>query len=65
MYICICNALSDRQFLQALKDAHGVTSVEELYVRTSGGITPRCGRCLETVREMLESARDITAEAAE
>jgi bacterioferritin-associated ferredoxin len=49
MYICICNAISDRDFLAhaAEKDC----TVSTLY--RSLGIRPRCGRCVPYVKQLL------------
>jgi bacterioferritin-associated ferredoxin len=54
--ICSCNVLSEEQIMAALKRSARVKS------RTPGeayrclGCAPRCGRCLASVRALLEKA---------
>jgi bacterioferritin-associated ferredoxin len=55
MYVCLCNALTDRQLRQHL--ARGVRSVSMLY--RACGTEPQCGKCVPLVRQMLrEDAGD-------
>ncbi len=55
MYLCICNAITDRQ-----ARAHGAApagtagySVSAFY--RALGVKPKCGKCARGVREMLDS----------
>jgi bacterioferritin-associated ferredoxin len=51
MYVCVCNALSDRDLR-----AHGAgegCSVAMVY--RALGVKPQCGKCVSFVREMLRS----------
>lgn len=55
MYICICNALKDKDLVAA---ASGDTrSVADVFRRC--GRRPQCGKCLPEVAEMIDSARDL------
>jgi bacterioferritin-associated ferredoxin len=61
MYICLCNAITDRDFL-----AHAVEkdcTVSTLY--RSLGIKPRCGRCVPYVKQLLLRAVEIPHPQAE
>ncbi|MFN0024366.1 MAG: bacterioferritin-associated ferredoxin [Parvularculaceae bacterium] len=52
MYICICNALKDRQIKA---EASGAKSVGEVFRRC--GTRPQCGKCLPDIAKMIEEAR--------
>jgi bacterioferritin-associated ferredoxin len=52
MYVCICNALKDRQLAAAAKDAK---SVGEVFRRCAA--RPQCGKCLPDVAELIDAAR--------
>jgi bacterioferritin-associated ferredoxin len=56
MYICLCNALTDRDVRNS---AEGGCSVAMVY--RSLGCEPRCGKCVPFVRQMLRE----TAPAAQ
>ncbi|MEK7265045.1 MAG: (2Fe-2S)-binding protein [Pseudomonadota bacterium] len=55
MYVCICNALSDRRLETAATDAK---SVGEVFRRCDA--RPQCGKCLPDVAKMIEAARAQT-----
>lgn len=52
MYICICNAVTDREIQQAI--AEGAESVKDLRERLL--VTGCCGSCLPSVQEFLEQS---------
>ena len=53
MYVCICNALKDKQMSAAAgDDAH---TVAEVFKRC--GARPKCGKCLPDVAELIEERR--------
>lgn len=52
MYVCICNALKDRQIKAEASD---VKSVGEVFRRC--GARPQCGKCLPDIAKMIEDAR--------
>lgn len=52
MYVCICNAVTDRQIRQAADD--GVCSMAELSRRT--GCADCCGSCADLASEILDAA---------
>lgn len=56
MYVCVCNALSERQVKQAVRQ--GVRHAAEVYKHFS--VHPRCGRCIPYVREILTLYREKT-----
>jgi bacterioferritin-associated ferredoxin len=52
MFVCICNALRDRDLAEAAGDAR---SVADVFRRC--GRRPQCGKCLPDVAQMIEDAR--------
>ncbi|MEZ5921868.1 MAG: (2Fe-2S)-binding protein [Parvularculaceae bacterium] len=52
MYVCICNALNDRELAGAAK---GAKSVGEVFRRC--GKRPQCGKCLNDIAGMIEDDR--------
>ena len=52
MYICICNAITDKAVEKCAQE--GARSVEDLSARL--GVGTGCGRCLECARELLVEA---------
>ncbi|MCA8889449.1 MAG: (2Fe-2S)-binding protein [Parvularculaceae bacterium] len=57
MYVCICNALKDRELAEAANDARGVADV---FKRC--GRRPQCGKCLPDVAQMIEDRRPVKTE---
>jgi bacterioferritin-associated ferredoxin len=56
MYVCLCNALTERQVRHAASTSDG--SAESVY--RSFGTQPKCGKCVPTVECIL---RDLMAKA--
>lgn len=56
MYICICNALSDRELKDAVAQGHGC--VDDVY--RACGAERQCGSCAEDIAEMMRDHRDET-----
>jgi bacterioferritin-associated ferredoxin len=54
MYVCICNAIRDRDVEAAA--AEGATKPEQVFARQ--GCSRRCGRCVETMAELLDEAAE-------
>ncbi len=52
MYICICNALRDRELAAA---SGGARSVADVFRRC--GRRPQCGKCLPDVAQIIETSR--------
>ena len=50
MYVCNCNAITDKQAEQAICD--GCTSPADIYARC--GTQPKCGRCKVRLAHMLD-----------
>lgn len=51
MYVCVCNAVTEQQILQAITD--GAETIAQL--REELKVTGCCGMCIETVRECLQT----------
>jgi bacterioferritin-associated ferredoxin len=59
MYVCNCNALTDKQIREALaKRPRDVAAVYRYY-----DCAPQCGRCVPEVRELLKQAREAKVAA--
>ncbi|HEY0178253.1 MAG TPA: (2Fe-2S)-binding protein [Dokdonella sp.] len=56
MYVCLCNAVTDRAIREAA--AAGVRTFAELSVRT--GCSSCCGSCEDLAREIFEGAHGRT-----
>ena len=54
MYVCLCNALTDRDLLP--HTATGTSSVSMVY--QACGCRPQCGKCVPMVRQMLRESGD-------
>ncbi|MBD3618703.1 MAG: bacterioferritin-associated ferredoxin [Chromatiales bacterium] len=54
MYVCVCNAVTDRQIRRAA--ARGATTVEDLSRELK--VATCCGRCRDCARGVLEEALD-------
>ncbi len=54
MYICVCNAVNERQIEQAA--AEGVRSIKGLCMATRAGTC--CGKCLPEAKRVLDSVID-------
>ena len=57
MYVCLCNAITDRDF-RAQCDA---TATVSTMFRTLGA-APQCGKCVPMVRDMLRQTVSAPAE---
>lgn len=55
MYVCICNAIRDREIADAALGS--APTVAEVFRRV--GRRPQCGKCLPDVAQMIEDARLI------
>lgn len=53
MYICICNAITDRQITASV--ARGATTLADL--QADLGVATNCGCCAETAQEYLPGGR--------
>lgn len=53
MYICICNALREKQLAAA---SNGAVAVSDVFRRC--GARPKCGKCLPDVAQLIQRARD-------
>ncbi|MGV0954099.1 MAG: (2Fe-2S)-binding protein [Fluviibacter sp.] len=53
MYICICNAVTDRHIEQAVQD--GARTLEDLHTQLAVG--SQCGNCKSCAKECLRDAQ--------
>jgi bacterioferritin-associated ferredoxin len=58
MYVCLCNALTDRDLRPHISDGSSVSMVYR-----ACGCQPQCGKCVPFVREMVR--RSAAAGAGE
>ncbi|MBV9825958.1 MAG: (2Fe-2S)-binding protein [Alphaproteobacteria bacterium] len=59
MYICLCNALTDRDLRSRITGDGASVSM----VYRACGCTPQCGKCVPMVRDMLREACQGAASA--
>ena len=53
MFVCLCNAITDRQIKDAVDHGvHDVTQLEELW-----GVGAGCGTCREFAQELIDTRR--------
>ena len=62
MYLCICNAITDRQARSHGAASGGTTGCSVSAFYRALGVKPKCGKCARGVREMLD-AQAISGEA--
>jgi bacterioferritin-associated ferredoxin len=56
MYVCVCNAVNDRQVREALEE--GWNSLSSLRQRL--GYNSSCGRCTGCLRKMIETHQSVS-----
>lgn len=54
MYVCICNALKDRELAAAARDE--ARSVADVFRKC--GRRPQCGKCLPDIARLIDDARN-------
>ncbi|MGZ5031009.1 MAG: (2Fe-2S)-binding protein [Methylobacter sp.] len=59
MYVCICQAVTDREIHQAARN--GARTLRDL--RRDLGVGVDCGRCASCARQCLKSAREDAQES--
>jgi bacterioferritin-associated ferredoxin len=59
MYVCICQAVTDREIHQAARN--GARTLRDL--RRDLGVGVDCGRCASCARECLKSAKEDSHES--
>jgi len=62
VYICICNAVTERDIRQCVSSC-GACSLEDL--QRELGVAAGCGCCRETAQSMLPVPSNITSVSAE
>jgi bacterioferritin-associated ferredoxin len=60
MYICICNAIREKDLRAAARTCSG--DVDAVY--ESLGFRPQCGQCLDEATDILIEERGLVAERA-
>ncbi len=56
MYVCVCNAYSEKQILKAVVEG-GAKSVKDAYAML--GCQPQCGQCCRFARYLIKSAKRL------
>ena len=56
MYVCVCNAITDKQIRKAAKA--GVRTIRDLQSKL--GVATGCGACTEVASEILQETRQQT-----
>lgn len=51
MYVCICQGITDRQIIDAIAQGHDSTAA----IAATLGAGSCCGRCCETVENLVEA----------
>jgi bacterioferritin-associated ferredoxin len=54
--VCSCNVLSEAQILESLKREEAMRPRSAAQAYRCLGCAPRCGRCVQTVRALVERA---------
>lgn len=57
MYVCLCNAISDKKMTAVITD--DTRHVGDVF--RSCGHRPQCGKCLKSVAEIIEQTRATRA----
>ena len=60
MFICVCNAIRERDVLEAVR--HGAATAGQVYARL--GVRPVCGRCAQDICRIVRPAVDVPMDAA-
>jgi bacterioferritin-associated ferredoxin len=62
VYVCVCNAYRESLVLDAIKKtaSTNAATVEQVYARL--GSRPRCGRCLNHVKNLIDVNQQKQAE---
>jgi bacterioferritin-associated ferredoxin len=55
MYVCLCNAITDRDFRAHAAEENSTVSM----VYRSLGTRPKCGKCVPYVKQLLRQAAEI------
>ena len=59
MYVCVCNAITDKQIREAAE-----TGVRDLWdLQATLGVAPNCGSCKETAADILREHRQAARRA--
>lgn len=55
MYVCVCNAVTERQIHQAVKD--GAKTVKHL--KDQLGVASECGACVGCAKDCIKAAKNM------
>ena len=61
MIVCVCNRLNEQRIGAAI--CGGAQCADDVYARC--GVRKNCGRCQETIEELLDQSRAALQQAAE
>ena len=59
MYVCLCNAFTDRDVNRAIDD--GARTAGQVYKRLEA--IPQCGKCKDMIREMITDRHALQSPA--
>jgi len=59
MFVCVCNAVTDRSVRETLAHAPRIETPAALH--RAMGSKPQCGRCLESMAELIAEANALAA----
>jgi bacterioferritin-associated ferredoxin len=54
MYVCICNAVTDSQIIEAAQDGNSLKQITRKL-----GVGTCCGQCIPTAREVLSELEQV------
>jgi len=60
MYVCLCHGFTDRQVRAAISEGAGSPHA----VFRQFDAKPRCGKCVSTVRELVDEGKNACGNAA-
>lgn len=62
MILCVCHAFSDKKAKAHMSEKGGRCKVSEVYSACSGGQSPNCCQCLETLKDMVKAHNQVLPE---
>lgn len=60
MFVCLCNPFSDKK-VKAHLESQGSSTVSKTYSACSGGESPNCCQCLETLKDIVKDHNKTAA----
>ena len=63
MMVCLCHPFSDKKVKEHLTTQNGRARVSDVYKCCSGGESPQCCTCLETLKDIVKTHNSTTQTA--